>query len=86
MTTTAAAAAIIGRELRRLRLREGLTQAEVAAVLGLERTHVSRRERGQHLVRLDHIAEHAQACGGSLGHVLVQLDLAAGALAPGDGR
>lgn len=79
-------AEVVGLELKRLRLREGMTQSDVARELDLAREIVARRERGKHLVTLDNIEEHARACGGSLGHVLVQVDIARGSLRQGAGR
>lgn len=73
-------AVTIGRELRRLRLREGMTQQEVADALAIPRAVVCRRERGRHVMHLSSVAAHARAVGGGLGHVLVQVDLASGAL------
>lgn len=79
-------AVLLGAELRRLRLREGMTQAEVATALGLPRAVIARRERGKHLPQIDRLEKQARVCGGSLGHLLIQLDLASGALRPGGGR
>jgi transcriptional regulator with XRE-family HTH domain len=77
---------IVGRELRRLRERERLTQREVAWRLALPPPVIGRRERGKHEMWIENIAEHAEACGGSLGHVLIQVDLALGTLCVGGGR
>jgi DNA-binding XRE family transcriptional regulator len=37
----------IGRLIRRLRSRRGITQAELASLTGIHRTYLSRAERGQ---------------------------------------
>lgn len=81
-----AVAAVVGDELKRLRLREGMSQAEVGVALGIAREIVARRERGKHLCTLASIAAQARACGGSLAHVLVRVDVATGALRQGGGR
>lgn len=73
-------AVLVGLELRRLRKREGMTQAEVAHALRLPRPVVSRRERGVHTMQLQHIDEQARVCGGSLAHVLLRIDIASGVL------
>jgi transcriptional regulator with XRE-family HTH domain len=79
-------AVIVGAELRRLRRRELMTQADVARALKLPRPVISRRERGLHLPTVDRLEAQARVCGGSIGHLLIQLDLATGALRPGGGR
>lgn len=78
-------AVIVGAELRRLRKRAGLSQRDIALALKLPRPVVSRRERGVHTMRIAHIDEHARACGGSLAHVLLRVDIAAGVLQRGAG-
>ena len=70
----------VAAELRRLRLRAGLAQDEVATAMGSHRPIVCRNERGRHTMRLDHIDRQARACGGSLAHVLYAYDVATGAL------
>lgn len=76
-------ARVVGAELRRLRLRSRLSQGEVAQRLRLPRTVVSRRERGKHMMLVEHADEHARACDGSFAHVLLSIDLASGALPSG---
>ena len=72
----------VGAELRRLRLRAGLAQDDVATALGSHRPIISRNERGLHAMALEHIDRQARACGGSLAHVLYAYDVATGALRP----
>ena len=69
-----------GAELRRLRLRAGLSQDDVARALGSFREVVSRTERGVCVPRLGTCARFASICGGGLGHVLLAVDRATGAL------
>lgn len=73
---------VIAAELRRLRLRAGLTQADVARALGSHRPIVSRNEHGRHVMSLEFIDRQARVCGGSLAHVLLAYDVATGALQP----
>jgi len=80
-----ALAVVVGVELRRMRMRAGLTQLDIARALKLPRPVVSRRERGVHTMQIAHIDEHARACGGSLALVLLRVDIASGALPPGAG-
>lgn len=79
-------AQVVGAELRRLREREGLTLRELADALTLPRPVVGRRELGKHLPCLASLDAQARAAGGSLGHLLLQLDLANGVLPRGAGR
>lgn len=43
---------VFGQNLRRIRLAAGLSQAAVAATMGVDRAHVSSMERGQQNVTL----------------------------------
>lgn len=69
-------------ELRRLRLRAGLTQKDVAIAMGSHRPIVCRNERGTYLVSIATVAAQARACDSSLAHVLYAYDVATGALRP----
>lgn len=69
-----------GDELRRLRLRAGMTQAELETVTGIARPILCRAERGVHTMTLETCTRIAEGCGGGLGHVLLAVDRAIGAL------
>lgn len=86
MPTDAAVRQLIGAELRRLRLRAGLTQEDVARAMSSHRPIVGRNERGRHATSLAMIDAQARACGGSLAHVLCAYDVAMGTLPAGGGR
>jgi len=55
------AAALFGRNLKRVRSAAGLSQEELAARAGLHRTYVSSVERGQRNVSIDNIFALAAA-------------------------
>lgn len=72
----AIAAAVTPDMLRELRRSAGLTQAELAARLGLDRTTITRAERGERRVDMALLARWAEVCGSTV-------DLAHHASAPG---
>lgn len=72
-----------GAALRRLRVRAGFTQGDVAALLNSHRPIISRIEAGRHTPTLNVAARYARACGGGLGHVLLAIDQALGVLPRG---
>lgn len=72
--------ALLGRNLRRLRLAAGLSQEDLAERAGLHRTYVSSVERGNRNLTLESIYSLAAALGCDA------RDLLAPAVTPGDGK
>lgn len=56
-------AAAFGNAVRTVRLKHGLAQEELANQAGIERAHVGRIERGQHVPTLGVVLKLAQAMG-----------------------
>jgi transcriptional regulator with XRE-family HTH domain len=71
-TTTAMANLLtrFGQHLRALRLRQGISQEELAAEAGLHRTYVSSVERGERNISLVNIGRLARALGVPLREML----------------
>jgi DNA-binding XRE family transcriptional regulator len=67
-----------GAELRRLRVKAGLSQVEVARRASSHRPIICRGERGVHMPDLATCARIAHACGGELFDVLAAIDDALG--------
>lgn len=61
----------LGARLRELRLKAGLTQAELARRTGIHRPNIARVEAGRHTPSLETLARIANAIGVSTTHVLV---------------
>lgn len=53
----------VGRAIRELRERTGLSQEELAAEAGLHRTYISLVERGQRNITVDALSQIAEALG-----------------------
>lgn len=62
----AIAAAVTPEKLRELRRAAGLTQAELAERLGLDRTTITRAERGERRVDMALLARWASVCGSTI--------------------
>lgn len=60
---------LFGAEVRRLRLKKGLSQEAFAELCGLHRTYVGAIERGERNVSIDNIARIAQALGVPIGEL-----------------
>lgn len=54
---------LFGRNVRRLRTEQGLTQAVLAAQAGINRSYLGGVERGQRRIGIENIARLAQALG-----------------------
>ncbi|WP_102128371.1 helix-turn-helix domain-containing protein [Deinococcus planocerae] len=59
-----------GRQIRESRVRQGISQEELAARAQLDRTFVGRVERGEFRITLENADALAQACGEVLWEVL----------------
>ena len=62
--------AAFGRQIRESRVRQGISQEELAARAQLDRTFVGRVERGEFRITLENAEAMAQACGEVLWHLL----------------
>lgn len=62
----AIAAAVTPDTLRELRRAAGLTQAELAKLLGLDRTTITRAERGERRVDMALLTRWAEVCGSTV--------------------
>ena len=69
------AAEICARELIRYRMQHGMTQAQLAALLGMPAPVVSRLERGDHVPSIDTLLRVARGLGKRLDISFVDLDL-----------
>lgn len=56
----------IGQRIAQLREEQGLTQAALAEMIGMQQQHISRLEKGRYSARLDLLATVAAALGGSV--------------------
>jgi transcriptional regulator with XRE-family HTH domain len=64
-----------GERLRDLRIREGLSQEELAHAAGLHRTHISLIERNHRSVRLESLERLATALGVQPSSLVPDVDL-----------
>ncbi|HEV8022502.1 MAG TPA: helix-turn-helix transcriptional regulator [Candidatus Lustribacter sp.] len=70
------AAEACARELIRYRMQHGMTQVQLAALLGMPAPVVSRLERGDHVPSIETLERVAHAIGKRLDILFVELDLA----------
>jgi len=56
----------IGHRIAQLREGKGLTQTQLAEMIGMQQQHISRLEKGRYSARLDLLATVATALGGSV--------------------
>jgi DNA-binding XRE family transcriptional regulator len=68
----------ISGELRRLRREAGLSQGELAKLIGSHRPIVARIENGHHVASLDTCDRIARACGSDIEQVAFVVDVALG--------
>lgn len=76
MTDAAQDQLVLGRALRALRQRAGMTQGEVGARAGTDDTHVSRVERGQFDVRWHTLRRFLRALDASMSDLGKAIDAA----------
>lgn len=70
--TRKSARLIFAENMRRARLDRGLTQEELAEIVGLHRTYVGSVERGERNVSVDNMEAIAQALGEGLPELLTE--------------
>jgi len=75
-TTTyeAAPAQAFGATVRAIRLEEGIAQETLAHLAGIERSHMGKIERGEHLPTLAVILKIARALGRSAGELVLETE------------
>jgi len=61
--------ALFGEQLRKLRTERGIRQEELARLAGLDRTYISKIERGERNVSLETVSKLAQALDIPVSHL-----------------
>lgn len=79
-TFEAAPALAFGAVVRAARIEDGIAQEDLALLAGVERSHMGKIERGEHMPTLAMILKIAQALGRSSGELMLETEarLAAG--------
>jgi transcriptional regulator with XRE-family HTH domain len=65
---------VFGRRLRELRLRAGLSQRRLAELVGSNREHIAKLERGLHAPRRERLQQLAEALGVDVAELVAQRD------------
>ncbi len=73
-TFEAGPARAFGDVVRSLRTEDGIAQETLAHVAGIERSHMGKIERGEHMPTLAMILKIARALGRSAGELIVDAD------------
>lgn len=73
-TFEAAPALAFGAVVRAIRTEEGIAQETLAHLAGIERSHMSKIERGEHLPTLAAILKIARALGRSAGELVLETE------------
>jgi transcriptional regulator with XRE-family HTH domain len=73
-TFEVAPALAFGAVIRALRLEDGLAQEALAHRAGIERSHMGKIERGEHMPTLAMILKLARALGRSAGELLIETE------------
>ena len=77
-TFEAAPAKAFGEAVRAIRLEEGIAQESLAHLAGIERSHIGKIERGEHMPTLAMILKIAGALGRSAGELVLETELRLG--------
>lgn len=75
-TFEAAPAQAFGAVVRAIRLEEGIAQEALANLAGIERSHMGKIERGEHMPTLSVILKVAGALGRSAGELVLETEAA----------
>jgi XRE family transcriptional regulator, regulator of sulfur utilization len=73
-TFEAAPALAFGAAVRAARLEDGIAQEELAHLAGVERSHMGKIERGEHMPTLAMILKIARALGRSSGELMLETE------------
>ena len=73
-TVEAAPAQAFGSVVRAIRLEEGFAQENLAHLAGIERSHMGKIERGEHMPTLAVILRIARALGRSAGELVLETE------------
>jgi XRE family transcriptional regulator, regulator of sulfur utilization len=73
-TFEAAPALAFGEVVRAARTEDGIAQEELAHLAGVERSHMGKIERGEHMPTLAMILKIAQALGRSSGELMLETE------------
>jgi XRE family transcriptional regulator, regulator of sulfur utilization len=73
-TFEAAPALAFGAAVRAARIEDGIAQEELAHLAGVERSHMGKIERGEHMPTLAMILKIARALGRSAGELMLETE------------
>lgn len=73
-TFEAAPALAFGAAVRAIRMEEGIAQETLAHLAGIERSHMGKIERGEHMPTLAVILKIARALGRSAGELILETE------------